>query len=123
MTNLDKHIEFLNAFKSGKRLQVKDLDDNTWQDVRRYEELLRTGVGCIRIKPEPKLRPYTFDEIGRELKKHGGYVTMDGKSIKSIILINGDYVKFGCGGCASLIGLFNQFVWLDDGSPCGVMEE
>ena len=112
-------LPMLQAFIDGKQIQASK-DKRDWTDT---DELGLPDRNYFRIKPEPKLRPYTFDEMGRELKKHGGYVTMDGKSIKSIILINGDYVKFGCGGCASLTGLYNQFVWLDDGSPCGVMEE
>lgn len=80
---------------------------------------------------EPSYRPYkNAEECFADVKKHGGWVK-DKYAIRHISQITfkepqgimSDLVQIrGCNG-RTYNELLMEFVWVDDGTPCGVKEE
>lgn len=83
-------------------------------------------VDLYDYRKKPERRPYTFEELKIELRKHGGYVvTKDGTVLNHIELADSRGIFNTCSK-SSRYGfneLLHNFVWLDDGSPCGILDE
>lgn len=119
-------LPILQAYVEGKPLQAmylsggynaryEDWYDNADLDFKNY---------AYRIKQEPKLRPYTFEEMCEAVKKHGAMIKSKG--------INEVFTITGFDECNTFYGVevresYEEFmkynVWFDDGTPCGIMEE
>lgn len=119
---VDEIIELCKAYKEGKALQVYEESVKEWHDVVSMQWSFSRRT--YRIKPEPKLRPYTFKEFQKEVIKHKPYLKL-GSEIVSI-----------CGFTSHQVGLVKyrgmntenystlcSMTWLDTGLPCGVYEE
>ena len=114
----DPYAELKEAHAAGKVIQYKS-SSGVWSDV--------APSWCVeparyRIKPEPKYRPWrTVDEVPV------GKVVRNTKN-KCRLLINyactdGSGLSIGCGGITlSAVDLFLDRT-MDDGSPCGVLED
>lgn len=113
--------EVFNAFCEGKEIQCLTVD-NRWKDITNptwdsYE---------YRIKPLPKLRPFTEDELVGKLKNGMGYLKMiKPYRIVMICAIISDsiYIQYN-GSMKSVTSykeLMENYTFLDD-SPCGVIE-
>lgn len=123
---IEKYIELITAFKDGKQLQMLDLDDGTWCDVTRVEQIT-TAVNTFRYKPESKARPYTFEELKEACYKHRGMVIIKNKKCcyaigcfnTSQICIN----SFGETYFDTYEEFLKYYKWYDDNSVCGVEED
>lgn len=129
---VSEQIAIMKAYEDGKTIEKKGQDDTEWQSIE-YIEDYPFDFFCeqYRIKPECKYRPYeSVEEAFNEAKKHGFWVREKDRkcmsiicrfftkvirvnnldATKEVVCINGDSSDY----------LLKNFVWADDGSPCGV---
>lgn len=120
---VSEQISIMKAYQDGKTIEQKRIDRTKWEsivyvgdfpfDFSKYE---------YRIATEPKCRPYkSVEEAFQAAKDHGFWVKCKNK--ESLCTIH----DFGVGICGDLyincydaLKFLNDFVWLDDGSPCGI---
>ena len=119
---VSEQIAIIKAYEDGKTIEQKRLDGTEWGSIVHVEDFPFDFVANeYRIKPVPKYRPYeSVDEAFNEAKKHGfwmkhkpsGRICFSTRFLeeRNTIYINSQ---------ASVCGL-DDYVWLDDGSPCGV---
>lgn len=109
------YLPFVQAAAEGKTIQWQDTFGD-WRDLSRSENI--EGTSPIRIKPEPKLRPWKPEEVpvGAIVK------TKDGK-VRGMITGVGEYgiVVGNCSNAFQASKIFSEFEQLD-GKPCGVEE-
>lgn len=117
-------IKVMQAYCDGKQIQFKGDINNEypWNDTE--DPVWDWGEFAFRVKPEPKLRPYTFEEMCEAVKKHGVFIKVKNDNIV-FALVGFDEVNIFFNDSVSEI--YHEFldnnVWLDDNSPCGIMEE
>ena len=119
---VSEQIAIMKAFENGKTIEQKRFDRNEWESILYVENYSFDFVSNeYRIKPEDKYRPFqTIDEAFNEANKHGFWLKhkLSGRICfltsfleeRNTIYINSR---------ATVCGL-DDYVWLDDGSPCGV---
>lgn len=120
---VSEQIAIMKAYEDGKTIEKKGHDYTEWQSIE-YIEDYPFDFFCeqYRIATEPKYRPYeSVEEAFNEAKKHGFWVKSKNKESLCTIC------DFGVGICGDLylngddaLKFLNDFVWHDDGSPCGV---
>ena len=120
---VSEQIAIMKAFEDGKTIEQKRFDKTEWESIV-YDENFQFDFSEYeyRIATEPKYRPYkSVEEAFQAAKKHGFFVKCKNK--ESLCTIH----DFGVGICGDLyingydaLKFLNDFVWLDDGSPCGV---
>ena len=120
---VSEQIAIMIAYQDLKTIEQKRFDRTEWESIV-YDENFQFNFSEYeyRIKQVPKYRPYeSVDEAFNEAEKHGFWVKCKNK--ESLCTIH----DFGVGICGDLyingydaIKFLNDFVWLDDGSPCGV---
>ena len=120
---VSEQIAIMKAYEDGKTIEQKRLDGTEWNSIVHVEDFPFDFVANeYRIKPECKYRHYkSVEEAFNEAKKHGFWVKCKNK--ESICTIH----DFGVGICGDLyingydaLKFLNDFVWCDDGSPCGI---
>ena len=116
-------IAIMKAYEDGKTIDAKHYDETEWKSLEYVENYpFDFSYYEYRIKPECKYRPYeSVDEAFNEAKNHGFWVKCKNK--ESLCTIH----DFGVGICGDLyingydsLKFLNDFVWADDGSPCGI---
>ena len=119
---VSEQIAIMKAYEDGKTIEVKRYDETEWESVDYVEHYpFDFLLNEYRIKQVPKYRPYeSVDEAFKEAKKHGlwmkhkssGRICFSTRFLeeRNTIYINSQ---------ASVCGL-GDYIWLDDGSPCGV---
>ena len=120
---VSEQIAIMIAYQDLKTIEQKRFDRTEWESIV-YDENFQFNFSEYeyRIKPVPKYRPYeSVDEAFNEAEKHGFWVKCKNK--ESLCTIH----DFGVGICGDLyingydaLKFLNDFVWHDDGSPCGV---
>lgn len=118
--------EIMLAFAEGKKIQVKNKDENKWFDFTKYTNpTWNFDDFDYRIAPERKYRPFkNADEAFQEAKKHGFWVKDETGNYRLICYI---YDK-GAEIANEMLNSYTyddilSFVWADDGSKCGILEE
>ena len=120
---VSEQIAIMKAYEDGKTIEKKRYYRTEWEIIDYVEDYPFDFVlNEYRITAEPKYRPYeSVEEAFAEAKKHGFFVKCKNK--ESLCTIH----DFGCGICGDVylngydaLKFLNDFVWLDDGSPCGV---
>ena len=120
---VSEQIAIMKAYEDGKTIERTIRNESEWKSLEYVEDYPFDFVlNEYRIKPECKYRPYkSVEEAFNDAKKHGFFVKCKNK--ESLCTIN----DFGCGICGDVylngydaLKFLNDFVWLDDGSPCGV---
>ena len=120
---VSEQIGIMIAYQDGKTIEQKRFDRTEWESIVYDDDFQFDFVmNEYRIKPECKYRPYkSAEEAFNEAKKHGFWVKCKNK--ESLCTIH----DFGVGICGDLyingydaLKFLNDFVWADDGSPCGV---
>lgn len=121
---VSEQIAIMKAYKDGKTIEKKGQDDTEWQSIE-YIEDYPFDFFCEQyiIKQEPKYRPFeSVEEAFEEAKKHGFWVKQkDSQFWRMICLLE-------CREPENVIYINSQpsssylkdFVWVDDGSPCGI---
>ena len=119
---VSEQIAIMKAFEDGKTIEQKRFDRNEWESIVYVENFpFDFLMNEYRIKPECKYRPYeSVEEAFNDAKKHGFWLKhkLSGRICfltsfleeRNTIYINSR---------ATVCGL-DDYVWLDDGSPCGV---
>ena len=119
---VSEQIAIMKAYENGKTIEQKRFDRNEWESIVYVDDFPFDFVmNEYRIKPECKYRPYeSVDEAFNDAKKHGFWLKhkLSGRICfltsfleeRNTIYINSR---------ATVCGL-DDYVWLDDGSPCGV---
>ena len=122
---VSEQIAIMKAYEDGKPIEQKRIDRTEWESIVYAENFpFDFLMNEYRIKPECKYRPYeSVDEAFNEAKKHGFWLKhkLSGRICfltsfleeRNTIYINSR---------ATVCGL-DDYVWLDDGSPCGVKIE
>lgn len=119
---VSEQIAIIKAYQDGKTIEQKRFDGTEWNSIVHVEDFPFDFVANeYRIKPEFKYRHYeSVDEAFNEAKKHGFWMKhkQSGRICFSTRFLeerNTIYIN----SQASVCGL-DDYVWLDDGSPCGV---
>ena len=120
---VSEQIAIIKAYEDGKTIEQKRCDETKWESIVYVEDYPFDFVlNDYRIKSVPKYRPYnSVEEAFNEAEKHGFWM----RSVDRMYLrfIDGFHVTknndiYLCDYCAD--DVLDMFVWLDDGSPCGV---
>ena len=119
---VSEQIAIMKAFEDGKTIEVKRYDETKWESVDYVEHYpFDFLLNEYRIKQVPKYRPYeSVDEAFNDAKKHGFWMKHKSSgricfSTRFLEERNTIYIN----SQASVCGL-GDYIWLDDGSPCGV---
>lgn len=119
---VSEQIAIMKAYENGKTIEQKCFERNEWESIVYDENYPFDFLMCeYRIKPECKYRPYeSVEEAFNDAKKHGFWLKhkLSGRICfltnfleeRNTIYINSR---------ATVCGL-DDYVWLDDGSHCGV---
>ena len=123
---VSEQIAIMKAYEVGKTIEGKRYEETEWKSLEYVENYPFDFVANeYRIKPECKYRPFeSVDEAFIEAKKHGfwlmhidrGYL----RFIGSFNITNNNDIYLG-DYCAE--DILDMFVWVNDGSPCGVKIE
>ena len=122
---VSEQISIIKAYEDGKTIEQKRFDRTEWESIV-YDENFQFDFVAneYRIATEPKYRPYeSVDEAFNEAKKHGFWMKHKSSgricfSTRFLEERNTIYIN----SQASVCGL-GDYIWLDDGSPCGVKIE
>lgn len=106
--------KILLAYSEGKRIEVSN-NNNSWIATSSME--LITSSKYVRIKPQPKLVPFTFED---NLLFRDKWIYDKEKELPGVMRIisyndSNVHVEFGAIG---YIHLLNKYCF-EDGSPCG----
>ena len=119
---VSEQIAIMKAYEDGKTIEQKRFDRNEWESIVYVEDFPFDFVANeYRIATEPKYRPYeSVDEAFNEAKKHGFWMKHKSSgricfSTRFLEERNTIYIN----SQASVCGL-GDYIWLDDGSHCGV---
>ena len=119
---VSEQIAIMKAYEDGKTIEQKRFDRNEWESIVYAENFpFDFLMNEYRIKPEDKYRHFqTIDEAFNEAKKHGFWLKhkLSGRICFLTSFLeerNTVYIN----SRATVCGL-DDYVWLDDNSPCGV---
>lgn len=119
---VSEQIAIMKAYEDGKTIERKGVEENEWKILEYVENYPFDFVANeYRIATEPKYRPYeSVEEAFNEAKKHGFWVKEESSGF--LILIDSFSEDFGVVYIVrhKAAELLDDFVWLDDGSPCGI---
>ena len=122
---VSEQIAIMKAYEDGKTIEQKRFDRTEWESIVYVEDFPFDFVANeYRIATEPKYRPYeSVDAAFNDAKKHGFWMKHKSSgricfSTRFLEERNTIYIN----SQASVCGL-GDYIWLDDGSPCGVKIE
>ena len=119
---VSEQIAIMKAYEDGKTIEGKHYEETEWKSLEYVENYpFDFSYYEYRIKPVPKYRPYeSVEEAFNEAKKHGFWVKNKSNNLRMIGIIEGtESGRLYIGGF-NASDYLNNFVWLDDGSPCGI---
>lgn len=119
---VSEQIAIMKAYENGKTIERKRFDRTEWESIVYVEDYSFDFVSNeYRIKPECEYRHYeSVEEAFNEAKKHGFWLKhkLSGRiCLLTSFLEERDTIYIN--SRATVCGL-DDYVWLDDGSPCGV---
>lgn len=122
---VNEQIAIMQAYKNKETIEIKSCLYTFWKDLPYSDSYNFDFVNCeYKIKEQPKYRPYeTIEEAFNEAKKHGFWVKNKSHNLRMIGIIEGTESGILYIGGISASEYLNNFVWHDDGSPCGVKIE
>lgn len=119
---VSEQIAIMKAYEDGKTIERRTNFESKWESLEYVENYHFDFFGYeYRIATDPKYRPYeSVEEAFNEAKKHGFWVKEESSGF--LILIDSFSEDYGV---VYIVGhkaaeLLDDFVWHDDGSPCGV---
>ena len=120
---VSEQIAIMKAYEDGKTIERTIRDESEWKSLEYVENYpFDFSYYEYRIKPEDKYRPYeSLEEAFNEAKKHGFWIR--NKNDRSLLFIDLFYNEKD--GSAAICDcpadeILDDYVWLDDNSPCGV---
>ena len=119
---VSEQIAIMKAYENGKTIEQKRFDRTEWESIVYVENYPFDFVSNeYRIKPFPKYRPYeSVEEAFNEAQKHGFWVKNKSHNLRMIGIIEGTESGILYIGGINASEYLKNFVWNDDGSPCGV---
>lgn len=119
---VSEQIAIMKAYEDGKTIEGKRYEETEWKSLEYVENYPFDFVlNEYRIATEPKYRPFqTIEEAFNEAKKHGFWVKNKSHNLRMIGIIEGTESGILYIGGINASEYLNNFVWADDGSPCGV---
>lgn len=119
---VSEQIAIMKAYEDGKIIERTIRDESEWKSLDYVEDYPFDFVlNEYRIATEPKYRPFqTIEEAFNEAKKHGFWVKNKSHNLRMIGIIEGTESGILYIGGINASEYLNNFVWADDGSPCGV---
>ena len=128
MKTTEEMISVMKAYAEGKKIETRIIETRSrlltcW--VYTPEPAWDWANFDYRIKPEPKYRPYaSAEECFKDVQKHGGWVKKIRHEVYLALSGMGTRVyNFNSGEIRVYQNLLDDYIWADDGSPCGVLEE
>lgn len=124
---VSEQIAIMKAYEDGKTIEGKRYEETEWKSLEYVEDYPFDFIlSEYRIKQEPKYRPFeSVEEAFEEAKKHGFWMREKTKKYLRMITFfdcnESGELQYIDGYCVS--GFLDNFVWVDDGSPCGVKIE
>lgn len=120
-------LPLIQAWAEGKTIQVKLDGEDNFIDVENVLSFDWEREGLVyRIKPEPKYVPFdSTNEVYEAIRKHGAWVHRSFEDYEEYYAINTickDGVLIGGdedGNERDFDEIVLDFVWADDGTPCG----
>lgn len=119
---VSEQIAIMQAYEDGKTIERTIRDESEWKSLDYVEEYPFDFVmNEYRIATDPKYRPYeSVEEAFAEAKKHGFWMKhkLSGRICFLTSFLeerNTIYIN-----CRATVCALDDYVWLDDGSPCGV---
>ena len=123
MKTTKEMISVMQAYADGKKIEhnLNGLISDAWEDCTPKWDWVTYDY---RIKPEPKYRPYkNADECFVEAQKHGYWMKHPTTEERILITcVTPNYVLSG-ENIFEFAKMVESYVWADDGTPCGVLEE
>lgn len=119
---VSEQIAIIKAYEDGKTIERRTNFTSVWKIIDYVEDYPFDFFGYeYRIATESKYRPYeSVEEAFQAAKEHGFWVKNKSHNLRMIGIIEGtESGRLYIGGFNASEYL-NNFVWLDDGSPCGV---
>lgn len=121
-----QNLPAIKGWTEGKLIQFACINDSIWEDFSADSlPAFDSKLYKWRIKPEPKYRPWTIDEVpvGGVVRANCGSVyVITSKNTENNIVILGAYKDIPY----STKALFDCFTYIKDGNnivlPCGVLE-
>ena len=122
---VSEQIAIMKAYEDGKTIERKGVEETEWKSLDYVEDYPFDFFGYeYRIATEPKYRPYeSVEEAFAEAKKHGFWAKNKSHNLRIIGIIEGTESGILYIGGINASEYLNNFVWHDDGSPCGVKIE
>ena len=78
----------------------------------------------IEPPAEPKYKPFeSVEEAMKAIKAHGGWIKYNVSASYSLVIEYGSGSIYTNGKCMYMQDLLDDYVFADDGSPCGVLIE
>lgn len=118
MAERHKHCETIKAWAEGKTIQKFHVNTQTWVDILPPNTPLWASGAEYRVKPEVKVKPYTWDD--REILRDKWI--KDKKGVQEYRIdnfVNTPNSEFKINGISAEY-LLSHFTFLD-GSPCGIV--
>lgn len=119
-------IDVITAHQRGEKIQYRRMKEKTWYDSV-TPPTWNFSQYVYRVKPKPRVRPYTYEELKEAVRKHGlmvEKVNSDPDSPCCLVILGFDKFhvsfKFRSNPGIDLYELVD-YVWADDGSPCGIV--
>ena len=109
----------IQAFSNGKIIEYKSSSSNGWSTMNGDEFVILNNNYDYRIKTEPKLVPFTFED-NKEFKDKW-VKSKSGKALQRIVQVGLDSVLLVYGSNPfryTYEELLEKYVF-EDGSPCG----
>ncbi len=117
----------MQAYLDGKKIEARARIPFSlnWTELEKPE--WNWGNFYYRVKEESRCRPYrNITECFKDVQKHGGWIK--DKSTGTYLFICEireveNTVIYGSGCNSTFQEILWDYVWADDGTPCGVKEE
>lgn len=105
-------LPIIEAFSKGELIELKYHDSDLWEETNTLD--VDSDICIYRIKPKPKLVPFTFEDelLGRKIIYSDGTRAMITAQKKDGVYIGG---SLNLTSYSSLISTTK----FEDGSPCG----
>ena len=117
--------EILEAYSEGKAIEVKYQPTGDWYTLTEFNNSIYNnyiyGAYKLRVKPEPKLVPFTFEDGHLFLNKvvKGKAPFLNEKMRSLVVSCNVEFVWTGTVSAGVNYSRFLNEFEFEDGSPCG----
>lgn len=125
MKTIEEKIAVMQAYADGKTIECYGYSYlNNWTEVENPRWDWWNYDYRVKQEPKkPKYRPYKdAEECFKDVIKHGGWIKDTKYGMYCTIDRIGDIVYYGGLDCTYYY-LLTNFIWVDDGTRCGVLEE